>query len=62
MTFTTQFVPLRTILAFNAILMFIWKIRVIHGYDKIDDGIIWGTIVRHLPALKVEIERILNSD
>jgi len=36
--------------------------RVIHGYDKIDDGIIWGTIVRHLPALKVEIERILNSD
>ena len=26
--------------------------RVIHGYDKIDDEIIWGTIVRHLPILK----------
>ena len=29
--------------------------RVIHGYDKIDDEIIWGTIVRHLPILKTEI-------
>jgi len=30
--------------------------RVIHGYDKIDDEIIWGTIIRHLPALRIEIE------
>ncbi|GAB6010535.1 HepT-like ribonuclease domain-containing protein [Viscerimonas tarda] len=35
--------------------------RVIHGYDKIDDGIIWGTIVRHLPILKEEIEALLKS-
>ena len=35
--------------------------RVIHGYDKIDDGIVWGTIVRHLPVLKKEIEALLNS-
>lgn len=34
--------------------------RVIHGYDKIDNEIIWGTIIRHLPTLKVEIETILN--
>ncbi len=34
--------------------------RVIHGYDKIDNGIIWGTIVRHLPTLKGEIERLLE--
>jgi len=33
--------------------------KVIHGYDKIDDGIIWGTIVRHLPILKKEIEKLL---
>ncbi len=32
--------------------------RVIHGYDKIDDEIVWGTIVRHLPVLKVEIENL----
>ncbi len=34
--------------------------RVIHGYDKIDDEIIWGTIVRHLPRLKTEIKELLN--
>ena len=33
--------------------------RVIHVYDKIDNEIIWGTIVRHLPTLKKEIELIL---
>ncbi len=35
--------------------------RVIHGYDKIDDEIIWGTIVRHLPILKAEIEVLENT-
>ena len=25
--------------------------RVIHGYDKIDNAIVWGIIVRHLPVL-----------
>ena len=34
--------------------------RVIHGYDKIDDGIIWGTIVRHLPILKKEINNLMK--
>ncbi|MDR0371664.1 MAG: DUF86 domain-containing protein [Prevotellaceae bacterium] len=35
--------------------------RVIHGYDRIDDGIVWGAIVRHLPILKKEINDILNT-
>jgi uncharacterized protein with HEPN domain len=34
--------------------------RVIHGYDKIDNEIIWGTIVRHLPTLKTEIQDLLK--
>ncbi len=33
--------------------------RVIHGYDKIDDEIIWGTIIRHLPVLKNEVADLL---
>lgn len=33
--------------------------RVIHGYDKIDNVIIWGTIVRHLPVIKIEIQELL---
>ena len=36
------------------------KNRLIHGYDKIDDEIIWGTIVRHLPILKEEIAELLK--
>ncbi|MGY6561499.1 MAG: HepT-like ribonuclease domain-containing protein [Luteibaculaceae bacterium] len=34
--------------------------RVIHGYDKIDNEIIWGTIVRHLPKVKKEIDALLD--
>lgn len=34
--------------------------RVIHGYDKIDDEIVWGTIVRHLPILKKEISLLIE--
>jgi uncharacterized protein with HEPN domain len=34
--------------------------RVIHSYDNVDDEVIWGIIVRHLPVLKTEIEKLLN--
>ena len=34
--------------------------RVIHGYDNIDNEIIWGTIIRHIPALKKEVEELMK--
>ena len=34
---------------------------VIHGYDKVDDIIIWGIIINYLPKLKMEIERLLQE-
>ena len=34
---------------------------VIHGYEKVDDVVIWGIISNHLPKLKEEIERLLND-
>jgi uncharacterized protein with HEPN domain len=34
--------------------------RVIHAYDSINDGIIWGIVINHLPPLKVEIEKLLG--
>ena len=34
--------------------------RVIHGYDAVDDEIVWGTIQRHLPQLKAEVEKLLK--
>ncbi|MDR1141131.1 MAG: DUF86 domain-containing protein [Planctomycetaceae bacterium] len=33
--------------------------HVIHGYDKIDNEIVWGVIVRHLPILKEEVKKLL---
>jgi uncharacterized protein with HEPN domain len=35
--------------------------RVIHGYDKIDDEIVWGTIIRHLPILKAEVSVLIQE-
>jgi uncharacterized protein with HEPN domain len=29
---------------------------VIHGYDKVDDVVIWGIVTNHLPKLQSEIE------
>ncbi len=35
---------------------------VIHGYDKVDDVIIWGIISNHLPKLKKEVEGYLRTE
>ncbi len=34
---------------------------VIHGYDKVDDVIIWGILTNHLPKLKDQVEKLMNS-
>ena len=34
---------------------------VIHGYDKVDDVIIWGIISRDIPKLKDQIEKLRNN-
>ena len=35
---------------------------IIHGYDKVDDAIIWGIIIKHLTKLKTEIDNLLDTD
>lgn len=35
--------------------------RIIHGYDSVSDDVIWGIIIRHLPVLQIEIEKMLNE-
>lgn len=35
---------------------------VIHGYDKVDDVIIWGIVINHLPKLKGEVETYLQNE
>jgi len=32
---------------------------VIHGYDKVDDVIIWGIVINYLPKLQDEIKKYL---
>ena len=34
---------------------------VIHGYDKIDDVIIWGIVSKQLPILKVQVDDLLKN-
>ena len=34
--------------------------RLIHGYDGVDDGIVWDVIHQKLPILVSESERLLN--
>ncbi|NVO09737.1 MAG: DUF86 domain-containing protein [Bacteroidales bacterium] len=35
---------------------------VIHGYDKIDDVIIWGIISKQLPILQKQVETLLKDE
>lgn len=34
---------------------------VIHGYDKVDDVIIWGIISKDLPKLKEQIDNLIGK-
>jgi len=34
--------------------------RIIHGYDKISDDLIWSIVINHLPKLKEEVENLLG--
>lgn len=33
--------------------------RIIHGYDSVETEFLWGLVVRHIPQLKRDIERII---
>ena len=35
--------------------------RIIHGYDKISDDLIWSIVINHLPKLKNKISRHLDE-
>jgi uncharacterized protein with HEPN domain len=35
---------------------------VIHGYDRVDEVVIWGIISNHLPALLIEVKDLLKAD
>ena len=35
--------------------------RISHGYDSVSDDIIWGIVIRHLPLLQIEIQKMLGE-
>jgi len=35
--------------------------RIIHGYDKISDDLIWSIVINHLPKLKDEVTELLDE-
>jgi len=35
--------------------------RIIHGYDKISDDLIWSIVINHIPKLKTEITGLLGN-
>ena len=35
--------------------------RVIHGYDSVTTEFLWSLIIKHIPALKNDVENILTN-
>lgn len=33
--------------------------RIIHGYDSVSDDVIWGIVIKNLPVLQKEVEKLL---
>jgi uncharacterized protein with HEPN domain len=36
--------------------------RIIHGYDSVDDELLWQTILKNIPPLCRHLEQILGAD
>ena len=35
--------------------------RIIHGYDSVKPEFLWSLVVRHIPALKKDVDRIISE-
>jgi len=35
--------------------------KIIHGYDKVSDDLVWSIVINHLPKLKEEVKRLLDE-
>lgn len=34
--------------------------KIIHGYDEVDEVMIWEIVIKHLPILKKEVQLLLD--
>jgi uncharacterized protein with HEPN domain len=44
----------------NRIVVF--RNRIIHAYDAVDDATVWGVVGSHLPKLISEVEALLTDE
>jgi uncharacterized protein with HEPN domain len=35
--------------------------RIVHAYDAVNNSIIWGIVVNHLPSLREEVQALLKD-
>ena len=35
--------------------------RIIHGYDSVETEFLWGLVIRHIPLLKKDVERLMGE-
>jgi len=35
--------------------------RIIHGYDSVSEDILWAIVIRELPLLEQEVDKLLNE-
>lgn len=35
--------------------------RIIHGYDSVSDEILWSIIIKYLPKLRSDVEKVLGE-
>ncbi len=35
---------------------------LVHGYDKIENDVVWGVVAENLPALRDALSRLLSTD
>jgi len=35
--------------------------RIIHGYDTVSDEIIWSIIIKYIPQLREEVQKLLGE-
>jgi uncharacterized protein with HEPN domain len=49
-------------LIINSKLIIGTRNRIVHGYDKISDDLIWSIVINHIPKLREEIQGILEKN
>jgi uncharacterized protein with HEPN domain len=45
----------------NAVQILATRNRIVHAYDAVNNSIIWGIVVNHLPSLRAEVQSLLKD-